>query len=303
MRCPVCNLEAESLPSGGDWVGIACRRCGRFRVSSSLMASSAERSSMEGNLRLSAFLRQQNEAGTEPPLLTTASLPSIVDDLPHHDPRTKLDLLLRLIHARTGTPGASVKLDTQLDAPLAWIESPLEFELLLGELEKRDLVEREHIPGTALRGSARVVRLTFLGLDKTPRTGQVFVAMPFHPSREADYTDGILPAIEDAGYRAYRVKDDPSGGKIDELILAEIRRSAFLVADASGQNVNVYFEAGFAEGLGRSVVWIVSRKQIESGPLPFDTQTVSHVVFETKDELRRELARVLVHRFGLGPRG
>lgn len=38
--------------------------------------------------------------------------------------------------------------------------------------------------------------------------------------------------------------------KIDDEIIGEIRRSAFIVADFTGHRGGVYFEAGFAMGLG-----------------------------------------------------
>jgi nucleoside 2-deoxyribosyltransferase len=45
--------------------------------------------------------------------------------------------------------------------------------------------------------------------------------------------------------------------------LAAIRRSRFVVADFTGNRQNVYFEAGFAQGLGIPVVHTCRRQEIE----------------------------------------
>ena len=82
--------------------------------------------------------------------------------------------------------------------------------------------------------------------------------------RETDdaWEEGLRPAIEDdAGFKAYRVdKDQENENRIDAAIETEIQDSRFLVADVTGGRQGVYFEAGFALGLGRQVIWTV-RKQ------------------------------------------
>ena len=60
-------------------------------------------------------------------------------------------------------------------------------------------------------------------------------------------------AITDAGYKPLRIDNVEHTGKVDDRIIAEIRRSRFLVADFSCESGKprggVYYEAGFAEGL------------------------------------------------------
>lgn len=45
-------------------------------------------------------------------------------------------------------------------------------------------------------------------------------------------------------------------GLIDAVIEDEIRRCRFLLADLSDDNADAYWEAGFAEGLGKPVIYI-----------------------------------------------
>jgi nucleoside 2-deoxyribosyltransferase len=67
---------------------------------------------------------------------------------------------------------------------------------------------------------------------------------------------GIQPSIEvDCGFtKAIRVDREHFGDRIDDRIIAEIRRCRFIVADFTGQRGGVYFEAGFALGLGKPVI-------------------------------------------------
>lgn len=51
--------------------------------------------------------------------------------------------------------------------------------------------------------------------------------------------------------------------RIDDKILAEIRRSGLLVADFTGHRQGVYFEAGFALGLDVPVIWCCREDEIE----------------------------------------
>ena len=66
---------------------------------------------------------------------------------------------------------------------------------------------------------------------------------------------GIKAAIEqDCGLDAIRIDEVPDTEKICDRMIAEIRRCQFLVADYTGHRGGVYFEDGFALGLGREVV-------------------------------------------------
>src|ERR1700730_15716095 len=97
------------------------------------------------------------------------------------------------------------------------------------------------------------------------------------------YANGFEKAIGDCGFRAYRVKEDPTNKAIVEKILSEIRRAHFVIADATGHRQSVYYEAGFAAGLGREVIWCCRADHVDSGDkrLTFDTRHLGHVVWQT----------------------
>ncbi len=88
---------------------------------------------------------------------------------------------------------------------------------------------------------------------------QAFVAMWFNDEMTSIWNDGLSKGIEDAGYLALRIDNKEHNDKICDEIIAEIRRSRFVVADFTKNRGGVYFEAGFALGLGIPVIWTVQQ--------------------------------------------
>ncbi len=101
------------------------------------------------------------------------------------------------------------------------------------------------------------------------------------------YKRGIKPAIEDTGFEPRQMQFVQHNNKICDEIVAEIRKSRFVVADFTGQRGGVYFEAGFAMGLGIPVIWTVRNDQIEQ--VHFDTRQYNHIVYDTPEDLKQKL--------------
>ena len=127
--------------------------------------------------------------------------------------------------------------------------------------------------------------------------------MWFDDSMNEAFDKGIQPAIEDAGYRALRIDLKPDVDKIDDEIIAEIRRSRFLVADFThgekGARGGVYFEAGFAFGLGKPVIYTCRADMVDD--LHFDTRQYAHIIWNTPEELREGLNNRIGARIGESP--
>lgn len=123
-----------------------------------------------------------------------------------------------------------------------------------------------------------------------------FVAMWFSPDMTSTYDEGIAPAVEELGYRPVRIDRQEHNNKIDDEIIAEIRRARFIIADFScgpdGVRGGVYYEAGFAAGLGIPVIHTV--RETDVGTLHFDTRQINHIVWSNSPDLRYKL----VNRIG-----
>lgn len=77
-------------------------------------------------------------------------------------------------------------------------------------------------------------------------------------------------------------------GKICDRILSEIRQSTLLIADFTGNRGGVYFEAGFALGLGIPVIFTCRTDFLKKG-VHFDTRQYNHIEWQTSEELKTKL--------------
>lgn len=158
------------------------------------------------------------------------------------------------------------------------------------------------------KGCERLEQL--LGMNGN--SSQVFVAMWFGNDVSNAYLEGIAPAIRDAGYEPIRIDKKEHSNKIDDEIIAEIRRSRFVVADFTSAFAigttsptliargGVYYEAGFAQGLGLPVIWTCRTDCI--GHIHFDTRQFAHIVWETPADLKDQLTKRIGAVIGWGAR-
>jgi hypothetical protein len=127
-----------------------------------------------------------------------------------------------------------------------------------------------------------------------------FIAMWFHDSVKAAQI-AIENGIRDAGYRPFRVDQKEHNNDITDEIIAGIRGSKFLIADLTGHRNGVYYEAGFAKGLGLEVVWLC--RESDKKDRHFDIEHLNCIFWE-EDKLP-ELTKVLKNRIeatiGRGP--
>ena len=194
---------------------------------------------------------------------------------------------------------------------MAWSESTSvdEISYLVSYLEEEGWVRETHkrSRGGMIPSSYRY-RVTVSGHVRIADeaaiadTSQAFVAMWFDDSLSSVYDKGIAPAIQDCGFKAKRIDRDPAVDKIDDAIIAEIRRSRFLVADFThgkeGARGGVYYEAGFAHGLGIPVIFTCRDDMIDE--IHFDTRQYAHIVWNSTSELRNSLRDRILARIGEG---
>ena|ERR1035437_7115482 len=82
----------------------------------------------------------------------------------------------------------------------------------------------------------------------------VFVLMPFDSSFDDIYKLGIKAACHDAGAYCERVDEQILDESMLERIYNQIYKADIIVADMTGKNPNVFYEAGYAHALGKSTI-------------------------------------------------
>jgi hypothetical protein len=152
------------------------------------------------------------------------------------------------------------------------------------------------------------ITITMPGWQEITRLQQInarsriaFVAMSFLPTFTPLFETGIMPAIEAAGYRAERVDRTEHNNRIDDEIIARIRQSRFLVADFTKQRGGIYFEAGYALGLGLPVIWLARESALKK--VHFDNRQYNFIPWREGawEELRQRLRFRIEATIGLGP--
>jgi len=137
------------------------------------------------------------------------------------------------------------------------------------------------------------------------QSSQAFVAMWFNSATEEPYENVIQRAIYDSGYDPRRVDQKHHHlNKVDDEIIAEIRRSRFLVADFTCElekvRGGVYFEAGFAMGLNIPIIWTC--KDTSMKDLHFDTRQYPHIGWKDSADLYAKLKARIGSLIGDGPK-
>jgi hypothetical protein len=101
---------------------------------------------------------------------------------------------------------------------------------------------------------------------------KVFMAMPFG-NLELDkiVEECFRPAVKLTGFDLYRLDDRPEAGLIDDRLRVAISTSRFLIADLTDENRGAYWEAGFAEGLGKRAIYTCEKDKFRDKQTHFDT--------------------------------
>ena len=314
------SREHSVLPGG--WEVDSPRAGGRYGIWRRA-ALQLEKFSERFKARLTSWLVEQRRLGNKCPEITVEVLERIEGgkDLRVHE---RADRLLQYIERETLQIGASFDFrdytglypnsDLDLELPdLNYMEMLTvsesvgwrEIEYLLEHLESKGLLER-----SGVNNREQTCKLTPDGYSRledleqgVTESAKAFVAMWFHESMDDAWVNGVAPAIKDAGYKAVRVDKKEHVNKIDDEIIAEIRRSRFVVADFTqgkkGARGGVYYEAGFAHGLNIPVIFSCRKDVLED--VHFDTRQYNHIVWETPEELRLLLRNRITAVIGDGP--
>jgi nucleoside 2-deoxyribosyltransferase len=232
----------------------------------------------------SGAIREHYEQGI---ILLVEDLEELIDSVVvPKNPLESIDRILLYILRKINSADEGIELQ-QTDRSIAYAKNPNEFSYFLWKARELNYLE-EH---PSNKGKYRLTLNGWKHLAELPqnenRPRQAFVAMWFHEDLDALWQDGFKPALEQTGYDPIRIDRTEHNEKIDDRIIAEIRKSGLLVADFTGQRGGVYFEAGFAMGLGTPVIWTCRNTDIEK--LHFDTRQYNHIVWTDAHDLKEKL--------------
>ena len=145
--------------------------------------------------------------------------------------------------------------------------------------------------------------LTFTGWDRyedLKRGGRVyrraFMAMKFGDEQLNRVLEQVFkPSALRAGFELVKLTDVPKAGLIDNRIRVEIQASDFVIADLTHDNLGAYWEAGYAEGLGKPVIYTCEKPKFEQAKTHFDTNHHLTILWDhsSPDLCAQELAATI----------
>ena len=294
QTCPICQTEIKEdcryAASGDDSESLddiyfKCRRCGNYRIAGLEEAHLPPDSTAITRAALSHAVRLLAN-GNKNPKISKELIERIIDSPRLPTPDEQAEYLLLLLGDKLEAPGESFDLD-----------SP-EYEAVIGAVNAeglrfiRDALTKEDLLKPAdLSDSPESVTLTFSGWRRygelkrgRSESKKVFMAMPFgNHEISMVYENCFKVAVVKTGFHLERLDEAPKAGSIDDRLRVEIRTSRFMIAELTGSNLGVYWEAGFAEGLGKPVIYTCRKEYFKKKGTHFDINHLHTVCWEPDD--------------------
>lgn len=295
-HCPVCQMFPVEAEMQGDRLRVKCPQCGNYGVSGTAVTVLPELIKNDARkAALVAHMLRQMQATNEWPLLSSDVAAQILKTETLPTAEVQADNLIRWLGDSSPGPGELAPIASDTHSAIIGAMSPSGFNFILDGVVEEKLIEYGE-------GMSPVpeVRLTFHGWRRyealrlgAPSGRLAFMAMKFGEPELDDFLNGhVRPAVKLTGFELRRLDDVPKAGLIDDRLRVEIRSSRFLIADLTHANNGAYWEAGYAEGLGKPVIYTCKRSEFAKAS-HFDTNHHLTVLWET-DQLA-EAAKNLVN--------
>ena len=314
-KCSIWGTQAHVELMQTDSHRVNSPRAGGVYILSRTCAMTVGNLSADEKKLLTSWLVQERaRENMEPQLPYSTQLEKFVNKLQPLTVPQRADNLLKYIESKIPNIEALHSFGRDIapgidEEMLAWSESMEinELRFLLKYLQERGWLERApDDPNPYISYRLTVAGYSYLSELKNKRvidSSQAFVAMWFDKTMDKVWEDGIETGIKEAGYKPMRIDKREHLNKIDDEIIAEIRRSKFVVADftagGDGARGGVYYEAGFAHGLNIPVIFTCRKDLLEK--IHFDIRQYPYIVWEDHKELKSRLTQRIAAVIGDGP--
>lgn len=280
--CPVCKTEAV-IQNSNPFI-VLCNRCGDYyieRIAKAYLGSLLD-TDIKVAILSHAIRKMQREEN--PPHLELSNINKILENnLPK--PSEQIEGFILWLGDNTQVLGEEATINHNfLQAQLGLVKID-GIDMLLENLSRRNIIETTN-PNTF--GSPTICRLLPDGWDfyyklkqGSSTSKKAFMAMQYgNPELDEIVNKYFRPAVKEAGFDMYRLDDIPKAGLIDDHLRIEIRTSRFLIADLTHENRGAYWEAGYAEGLGKPVIYTCEKSRFEQLNTHFDTNHHTTILWD-----------------------
>ena len=285
--CWICGKPADKSSAGGRDVEIvSCPYCGDYEISGTLDACEGRLNETQ-RWKLCCATRMRHNRGESVSLDGGNYLEYIENTRFRGNPLELVDELLKELNRRNPDIGGVIPINSIRDYPSIPVKSVDQFHKIsqyAGDLGYIVSPDNQHMEIT-LKGWQRLDEITRTGID----SNKAFVAMWFDSSMADAWDNGLKRCIIDCGYEPIRIdQTDYNEGVCDEII-AHLRNARFVIAELTGNNQGVYYEAGFAHGLGKQVIFTCKKSYFDANPVHFDVRHYNFILWENTEDLKTRL--------------
>ena len=296
MECPVCGLLNQDTQKVDSSIWVSCMRCGDFKITEELRDDlpSDEMRYPYLRIKLSHFIRRnQRPRNGETPPYDQKDLETSIDEYVAPNPAEQADDLLLWVAEKTTESGSWVNFALEEVQSVIRSLSTDNVWYICTSIETEEAIK---LNPSVLNGSIRTyqAQITFRGwrrveeirgLRKNSKTA--FIAMKFGEVELDNLLENeIRRTVKDTGFIVRRLDDKPKAGLIDDRMRLEIKSARFVLVDLTHGNPGAYWEAGYAEGLGKPVIYLCKKEVFENpGTKPhFDTNHHLSVNWDLTDK-------------------
>lgn len=303
-QCPVCGYETTPIsPNLGGSFRLRCLKCGEYEIGN-IAASEISNWTQHQRINLCGWLRENQNFK-----IVSSNLQQL-SQLRNLSVGEKAEKILFRLAQKFPKPGEWLDFagsNYQEFIAVGRAADYKELEYLLREYLSKELeflIVHESKTTFDVERNFKISPKGWNYIESmrhgNPNSQIGFIAMWFDDSVKQAHL-AIEAGISNAGYKPFRVDQKEHNNDITDEIIAGIRGSKFLVADLTGHRNGVYYEAGFAKGLGLEVVWLC-RKSDEKDR-HFDIRQLSTIFWEEDklDELSKALKNRIEATIGRGP--
>ncbi|MCH7592721.1 MAG: hypothetical protein IH989_08085 [Planctomycetes bacterium] len=313
--CPLCDQSASHATDLASEVWrYECDRCGCFLLERNDEADFLQNERWQRiypREKIGAVLREMQLMGRPKPFLlfrkrstysNNFSNPVHIDDLLALFPSTIPERIERSFCCLLRAKGSELRAGQDIEfsrnawkgfVPFALDERELKYFLdALSEYGwiSHKATENYHLARITPKGWEKYHELTASHSDAR---NPVFVAMWFGKKPGVDRSvemkalfEGVIkPACLRAGWDAVRADSREHNEPIMGKVLDGIRKAPFVIAELTDNNAGVFYEAGFALGLGKEVIYCRHTDQ----RVHFDVSAINQVVWKDNGDLAKRL--------------
>lgn len=144
------------------------------------------------------------------------------------------------------------------------------------------------------QNTKEVITSSTIVSERNYQEGYAFIVMAINPDNHelADVLDSIKTVAKQCGIDAERVDEIQTNERITDRILESIKKAEFVIVDLTHSRPNVFYEAGYAQGLNKTPIYIAK----DGTHLEFDLKDYPVIFFKNmrglKDDLEARLQAI-----------